>query len=102
MLYTQAQIESFKNNQHRRTDSLRIFLKNRCIRYNFPHRNRIISSLSRGVAVVEAVSKSGSLITAELALEQNKEAFTIPDSIFSITTYKKRAKLVCNINNILE
>ena len=76
---------------------------------NFPRRNRIIAGLSKGVIIVESKDRGGSLITADLALEYNRDVYAVPGDIFS--EYSKgcnnfirdaKAKSLSNIKELLE
>jgi len=76
--------------------------------YSFPKRNRIIAGLSRGTVVIEAPKKSGSLITADCALQYNREVMVVPQNITSPTAQgtndllKQGAHPITSYTDILE
>lgn len=82
--YPRQHIEDYMRIQQRGGVISELPLKAPAMPYHFPMRNRIISALSDGILVIEAGKDSGSLITAEIGLEQGREIFVVPGNIVNL------------------
>ncbi|EHJ06906.1 DNA-processing protein DprA [Staphylococcus simiae] len=82
--------------------------KSSIAKYRFPERNRLISGLSKGIFITEAKERSGSHITIDCALEQNRNVYVLPGSIFNPLTrgnllkIQEGAKVVIDVKDIIE
>jgi DNA processing protein len=110
VVYPSENMSFYKNNQNNEKVIFvsEYFPYEKPVKQNFPARNRIISGLSKGTIVVQAGKKSGALITANMAVEQNREVFVVPDRIDTEQSYgsnelikKGQGKLIQNVDDIL-
>ncbi len=108
VVYPRANIKLFGEIQHHGCVISEFPFGTQPQKWTFPRRNRIIVGLSMGVVVVEAAKRSGSLITARLALEEGREVFSVPGEVFSQMSegtnnlLKNGAKCVCSYEDVLE
>lgn len=108
IVYPKRNLSLYKEMEEKGTIISEFSLGTPPLAFNFPLRNRIISGITKGIVVIEAQEKSGSLITAHHALDQGKDVFALPGNINSIFSggtnklIKDGAKPLLDIDDIIE